>query len=292
MVADQREDNYRVYLYLTMSKNWALSMEIEANRFSSSNEAPAADPPLEVETLSVPLSLRLCARSPAVRRLLPPVSMNARRGRHAFGRRAAVRGCQSAARKGPPCGAFSSVSVATLDALFLPRSIALIGADNMPRSVGGVLTRNLFAGGFDGPVMPVHPGDAAVHGVLAYRSVADLPVIPDLAIIASPPEDVPGLIADLGARGTRAVVVVSAGFDRAGPAAGAALRQGMLDAAKPHRLRIMGPACLGMMVPGLLIDATYAHARVRPGRPRLRQPVRLVDDFDDFDDRLGSHSRR
>ncbi len=168
-------------------------------------------------------------------------------------------------REGPPCGAFSSVSVATLDALFLPRSIALIGADNMPRSVGGVLTRNLFAGGFDGPVMPVHPRDAAVHGVLAYRSVADLPVIPDLAIIASPSEDVPGLIDDLGARGTRAVVVLSAGFDRAGPAAGAALRQGMLDAAKPHRLRIMGPVCLGMMVPGLGIDATYAHARVRPG---------------------------
>jgi acetyltransferase len=168
-------------------------------------------------------------------------------------------------REGPPCGAFSSVSVATLDTLFRPRSIALIGADNTPRSVGGVLARNLLAGSFDGPVMPVHPRDAAVHGVLAYRSVADLPVIPDLAVIASPPEDVPGLIADLGARGTRAVVVVSAGFDRAGPAAGAALRQGMLDAAKPHRLRIMGPACLGMMVPALGVDATYAHARAKPG---------------------------
>ena len=77
------------------------------------------------------------------------------------------------------------MSVATLETLFRPRSIALIGSDNTPRSVGGVLARNLFAGGFDGPVMPVHPRDAAVHGVLAYRSVADLPVIPDLAVIAS-----------------------------------------------------------------------------------------------------------
>jgi acetyltransferase len=101
--------------------------------------------------------------------------------------------------------------------------------------------------------------------VLAYRSVADLPVIPDLAVIASPPEDVPGLIADLGARGNRAVVVLSAGFDRAGRTAGAAFRQGMLDAAKPYRLRIVGPACLGVMVPGLGLDATYAHARVSPG---------------------------
>jgi hypothetical protein len=56
-VEDQREDTYRVYLYLTMGNNWALSMEIDANRFSSSNKAPLADPPLEVETLSVPLSL-------------------------------------------------------------------------------------------------------------------------------------------------------------------------------------------------------------------------------------------
>src|SRR5512144_891999 len=179
------------------------------------------------------------------------------------------RGCARMAecglREGPPCGAFSSVSVATLDTLFRPRSIALIGADSTPRSVGAVLARNLFAGGFDGPVMPVHPRDAAVHGVLAYRSVAELPVIPDLAVIASPPEDVPGLIADLGARGTRAVVVVSAGFDRAGPAAGAALRQGMLDAGKAHRVRIVGPACLGVMVPGLGLDATYAHARARVG---------------------------
>ena len=168
-------------------------------------------------------------------------------------------------REGPPCGAFSSVSVATLDTLFRPRSIALIGADKTPRSVGGVLARNLLAGCFDGPVMPVHPRDAAVQGVLAYRSVGDLPVIPDLAVIASPPEDVPGLIADLGARGCRAVVVISAGFDRAGPAAGAALRQGVLDAAKPHGLRIVGPACLGIMVPGLGLDATYAHVRVVPG---------------------------
>ena len=70
--------------------------------------------------------------------------------------------------------------VANLDTLFRPRSIALVGADNTPRSVGEVLARNLLAGSFGGPVMPVH-ADAAVHGVLAYRSVADLPVIPDLA---------------------------------------------------------------------------------------------------------------
>lgn len=131
--------------------------------------------------------------------------------------------------------------------------------------MGGVLARNLFTGRFDGPVMPVHPRDAAVHGVLAYRRVADLPVVPDLAVIASPPAEVPGLIADLGARGTRAAVVVSAGFDSAGQSTGAALRQSMLDAAKLHRLRIIGPACLGVMVPRLGLDATYAHARAVPG---------------------------
>ncbi|MBK8211688.1 MAG: CoA-binding protein [Rhodospirillales bacterium] len=157
------------------------------------------------------------------------------------------------------------MSVTSLDNLFRPRSIALIGTDNSARAMGGVLARNLFTGRFDGPVMPVHPRDPAVHGVLAYRRVADLPVVPDLAIIASPPAEVPGLIADLGARGTRAAVVVSAGFDSAGQSTGTALRQSMLDAAKLHRLRIIGPACLGVMVPRLGLDATYAHARAVPG---------------------------
>ena len=157
------------------------------------------------------------------------------------------------------------MSVLNLDCLFRPRSIALLGADRWSRSIGSVLATNLFKGGFGGPVMPVHATDAAVQGVLAYRSAADLPMVPDLAVIASPPPEIPPLIAALGARGTRAAVIVSHDFDAEGPTAGAALRQAMLDAAKPFRLRIVGPACLGVMVPEVGLDASYAHISARQG---------------------------
>ena len=105
------------------------------------------------------------------------------------------------------------MSVRNLEFLFRPGSIALFGADSAPRSIGRVLAQNLFGGGFDGPVMPVHARDTAVQGVLAYRSVSDLPLTADLAVIASPPAEIPALIAQLGARGTRAAVVISHDFD-------------------------------------------------------------------------------
>ena len=156
------------------------------------------------------------------------------------------------------------MSVRNLEFLFRPGSIALFGADSAPRSIGRVLAQNLFRGGFDGPVMPVHARDTAVQGVLAYRSVSDLPLTADLAVIASPPAEIPGLIAQLGARGTRAAVVISHDFDNPDNA-DATLRQRMLDAAKPHCVRIIGPACLGVMVPAIGLDASYAHTRVKGG---------------------------
>jgi len=158
------------------------------------------------------------------------------------------------------------MSVRNLDALFRPSSIAVIGASRRAGSVGAVVARNLFAGGFDGPVMPVNPKARSIGSTLAYASVAELPVVPDLAVIATPPAAVPGLIADLGARGTRAAVVVTAGFGEGdGQADGAALRQAMLDAARPHLLRVLGPNCLGLMVPHHGVNASFAHIAPLPG---------------------------
>jgi acetyltransferase len=149
-----------------------------------------------------------------------------------------------------------------LDALFRPKAIALIGASNRPGSVGQVLARNLLESGFAGPVMPVNPHASAVRSALAYPSVADLPQAPDLAVIATPAESVPGLLAELGARGCRAAVVISAGFE--GPSA-AALRQAVLDAARPHLLRVVGPNCLGVISPALGVNASFAHVTPAAG---------------------------
>ena len=95
------------------------------------------------------------------------------------------------------------------DALFEPKSIAVIGASNRAGSVGAVLARNLFAGGFQGAIMAVNPHAAAIQSTLCYHSVAELPYAPDLAVVATPPDTVPGLIAELGERGCRAAVVIT-----------------------------------------------------------------------------------
>lgn len=145
-----------------------------------------------------------------------------------------------------------------LDALFAPRAIALIGASNQTGSLGAVLAKNLLESGFDGPILPVNPHEASIRSALAYRSVSDLPAAPDLAVIATPAATVPGLIADLGAKGCRAAVVITAGVT--GP-----LRQQMLDAARPHLLRVLGPNCLGFISPCNGLNASFAHLTPRKG---------------------------
>lgn len=162
------------------------------------------------------------------------------------------------------------MSVRNLDYLFAPRSVALIGASNRTGSVGQVLAQNLLGqrgggnGAFAGPIMPVNPKGEAIASVAAYRDVAALPTTPDLAVICTPPDTVPGLIAELGARGTRAAIVISAGFGEMG-AEGQKLQQQLLDAAKPHLLRVMGPNCVGLLVPGCHLNASFAHVGAQPG---------------------------
>jgi len=151
------------------------------------------------------------------------------------------------------------VSVRNFNYLFKPRSVALIGASDKPDSVGGVLTRNLMSGGFDGSIMLVTPTHAAIGGNATFRDVDHLPRAPDLAVIATPPAAVPNLIAALGRRGTKAAVVITAGFGEGDDVAGASLRQAMLDAAKPYLLRVVGPNCLGIIATQHHLNATFAH---------------------------------
>src|SRR6201993_1112594 len=150
------------------------------------------------------------------------------------------------------------MSVRNLAKLFEPRSVALIGATPRPGSVGGVVLRNLRRSGFAGELMLVTPHHGRIDGLTVYRNVASLPQAPDLAVIVTPPETVPGLIGDLAERGTRAAVIVTAGFGEVGER-GRTLQQATLAAAKPHLVRIVGPNCVGIMVPRLGLDATFSH---------------------------------
>ncbi len=158
------------------------------------------------------------------------------------------------------------MSVRNLDSLFRPTSVAVIGASNSPNSIGGVVMRNLLKGGFTGPIMPVNPKYPAVAGVLTYPDVAHLPLTPDVAVICTPPATIPGLIEQLGERGTRAAIVITAGLSNPLPDnRGRTIQQAMLDAARPHLLRVLGPNCVGLLVPALGLNATFAHAEIGPG---------------------------
>ena len=145
-----------------------------------------------------------------------------------------------------------------LDALLRPASVAVIGASDRVGSVGGTVWRNLRAGGFPGPVLAVNPHHRTLDGQPVAPSVEALPAVPDLAVICTPAHTVPALIAQLGARGTRAAIVMTAGLD-------APTKQAMLDAARPHLLRVLGPNCLGLLTPALGLNASFAHTDALAG---------------------------
>ena len=149
------------------------------------------------------------------------------------------------------------MTIRNLDLLFTPRSVAVIGASLRPASVGGTVWRNVRAT-FPGQRWAVNPRHGSLEGEPCHASVQALPAAPDLAVICTPAATVPGLVAALGARGTRAVVVLTAGLD-------SPTKQAMLDAARPHLLRILGPNCLGLLAPHTGLNASFSHIAARPG---------------------------
>ena len=131
------------------------------------------------------------------------------------------------------------MTIRSLDSLFNPSAIALVGASKRPGSIGWVLARNLMSAGFDGPIMPVNPKHRSVGGVLAWPNVAALPVVPDLAIVSTPPDVVPGVVAELRDKGCKAVVVIAAGFGEDGDPGGLERAEALKRAAGD--MRILGP---------------------------------------------------
>lgn len=147
-----------------------------------------------------------------------------------------------------------------LDRLFAPRSVAVVGASPRELSVGRKVLRNLKAAGFSGPIRLVNPNYAEIEGVPAIRRIADLPST-DLLIVAAPPETVPNSIAEAGARGCAAAVIITAGLGH-GPGS---LGEKAESAARSHGMRLLGPNCLGIQVPSARLDASFAAHMSQPG---------------------------
>ncbi|MFD2367301.1 GNAT family N-acetyltransferase [Pseudoduganella sp. GCM10020061] len=158
------------------------------------------------------------------------------------------------------------MSVRNLRSMFEPGAVAVIGASSREGSVGQIVLRNLVGAGFHGELLPVNPKYETLSGRKCYPSIAALPQAPDLAVICTPAATVPSLIRQLGERGTRAAIVISTGLGNTVQGSGKTLRQEMLEAARPYLLRILGPNCVGLLIPRIGLNASFAHTSALPGK--------------------------
>jgi acetyltransferase len=151
-----------------------------------------------------------------------------------------------------------------LSVFFSPKTVAVLGATETAGSMGRTVLWNLFTNPFGGTVFPVNPKRASVLGIKAYPTVAAVPEKVDLAVLATPPNTVPGLIGECADAGVKGAIVLSAGFKETG-SAGLSLEEEIRVQARRGELRVIGPNCLGVMSPLTGLNATFAVGMARPG---------------------------
>ena len=152
--------------------------------------------------------------------------------------------------------------VASLRHVFAAESVAVIGASRNPQAVGRVILHNIVTGGYAGRIYPVNPLAADLEGIPCLPSAAALPPSVDLAVIAVRPEAVLGVAEECGQRGVRSLVVITAGLD-------AAAKADLLACCRRHGMRLIGPNCFGVAVPGRCLDATFGASHPAAGQAGL-----------------------
>ena len=141
--------------------------------------------------------------------------------------------------------------VASLESLLAPRSVAVVGAGRRPGSVGRMILLNIRDAGFSGALYAVNPHASDIEGIPCVRSVAALPEAPDLVVVAVPAAGVLDVAHECGMRGAGSLVVITSGLT-------AAQESGLLEASRRGGMRLVGPNCFGVAVPGIGLDATFA----------------------------------
>ena len=155
-----------------------------------------------------------------------------------------------------------------LDYLFSPRTIAVFGASESDRSVGGRLFVNLRDGGFPGALFPINLKYKRLFERECFSSIEGIRESVDLAIIATPAATVPEIIRTCGEKGVRVAVVISAGFG-AGDNQGAGLGRNLLEFARQYQMRVLGPNCLGLVRTSARMNATFSKNDALAGRLAL-----------------------
>jgi len=167
-------------------------------------------------------------------------------------------------RNGDPAHDVLGYEGGSLEAIFRPETVAVIGATERPGSVGRTIMWNLVSSPFGGTVFPVNSRRPNVLGIKAYPSVSEVPQKVDLAVIVAPATTVPDIITECVEAGVEGAIIISAGFRETGPE-GIELEERVLAEARRGRMRIIGPNCLGVMNPITGLNATFAGAMARQG---------------------------
>ncbi len=162
-----------------------------------------------------------------------------------------------------PAPAVTDERPALSDQILTIRSIAVVGASQDPNKVGYAITRNLLS--FPGSLYPVNPKSAEILGRKSYPSLSQIPGPVDAAVVAIPAKGVPQVVKEAGEKKIPLVIIISSGFREAGDA-GRALEQEILDVARRYGTRIMGPNCLGLMLPHQGINTTFDPVSPKPGK--------------------------
>jgi acetyl coenzyme A synthetase (ADP forming)-like protein len=158
-------------------------------------------------------------------------------------------------------------TAASLRPFFRPRSVAVIGASRTPNSIGYRIMEALVMNRFQGPVYPVNPQARVILSIRCYASLREIPDPVDLAVVVVPRDRVLGAIDDCGAKGVRALVVISAGFAETGEA-GRFLQQELVEKARGYGMRVIGPNCLGIIntAPEIQLNASFSPVYPPHGR--------------------------
>jgi acetyltransferase len=149
--------------------------------------------------------------------------------------------------------------------LLSPSSIAIIGASTDEKKVGHMIVKNIVTQGFAGEVYPVNPKAEEILGKKVYPSVTAIPKTPDIVVIVTPGPTVPGLLEECGTKGVKDVIVISAGFGETGTDDGHKMEKEIVDIAKKHSIRLVGPNCLGVIRPSAGMNASFAENLERKG---------------------------
>jgi acetate---CoA ligase (ADP-forming) len=151
---------------------------------------------------------------------------------------------------------------------FSPKSLAIIGASRSPEKVGAIILKNIIDSKFVGEIFPVNPNADTIQDIKAYPSISALPKIPDIAIVAIPADEIIATLKEIGEKGIKNVIVITAGFKETGET-GKELENQLIEMAKKYNLDLLGPNCLGFINNLLPINASFASGFGQTGNLRF-----------------------